>query len=135
MAPARGLAEDDPDLVRMAVVGERDRGAGARQDSAVQFDRCHPATDSLRVLDDDLVLGRVITEVDLVARPGAGNAGIEQEGRSPQSESEDPLDAGLVHPSRRSGVPGPTAAADVRRFRVDVSRHDVRLDLVTLDPG
>src|SRR5674476_163067 len=95
-----GLAEDDPDLVRCAVVLERDRGTSARQHLSVELRRCHPETDALRVLYDDLVSGGVVAEVDLVARPGAGDARIEQQRRAAQTESQDPLDAGLVHPAR-----------------------------------
>ena len=43
------------------------------------------------------------------------------------------LEADAVHPARRAGVPGPAAAADVRRVRVDVRRDHVGLGLVALD--
>src|ERR1039458_10722854 len=71
------LAEDDPDLVRDAVVGERDRGDAVRQLLPVYLRRCHAATDPLWVLHDDLVPGGVIAEVDLIARPPVGDAGIQ----------------------------------------------------------
>ena len=82
--PARGLAQDDPDPVHGAVVSERDRGA-ARQRLSVELRRCHPAIDPLRVRDDDVASGGVIAIVDLEARPRAGDAGIEQERRSAQT--------------------------------------------------
>src|SRR5688500_19374557 len=74
-------------------------------------------------------------EDDLVARPGARDAGIDPEPGAAQAEAQDPLDAGLVHPTRRPRVPGPAAAADVGRLGVDVGGHDVRLDLVAMDAG
>ena len=50
------------------------------------------------------------------------------------TQAEQRLDEQLVHPAGRAGVPGPAAAADVRRRRVDVAGDDVRLDLVGRDP-
>ena len=50
-------------------------------------------------------------------------------------EPEDRLEPDAVHPCRRARVPGPAAAADVRRVRVDVGGDDVGLDLVALELG
>ena len=48
-------------------------------------------------------------------------------------QAEQRLHRRLIHPSGRAGVPGPAAAADVHRVRVDVGGHDVGLGLVALD--
>ena len=56
--------------------------------------------------------------------------------RSPsQTQSQDALDAGALHPSGRAGVPGPAAASDMRRRRIDIGGDDVGLDLVAVDIG
>ncbi|MBP1705280.1 MAG: hypothetical protein H6Q36_1019 [Chloroflexi bacterium] len=80
-----GLAEDDADAVRDAVVGEGDGGGGARQCLSIELRRCHASTHPLRILYDDLVPSGVVAEVDFVARPGAGDARIEQERRSAET--------------------------------------------------
>jgi hypothetical protein len=35
-----------------------------------------------------------------------------------------------IHPVGGTGIPGPTAATDVRRDRIDIGGDDVRLDFV-----
>ena len=99
------------------------------------FGGCHPARRAPRVLDRDLVPGRAVAEHDREAGPGPRDARIDLEPRAPQPEPEDRLEARPVHPRGRAGVPGPAAAADVRRLGIDVGRDDVGLDLVALDAG
>src|SRR5436190_6608644 len=48
------------------------------------------------------------------------------------AKSENPLEAGPVHPAGRAGVPRPAAAPDVRRYRIDVCGDDVGLHLVAV---
>ena len=60
-------------------------------------------------------------------------AGIEEQRRSLQTEPEDPFEAGPVHPSGRAGVPGPSAASDMGRRRIEVGADDVGLDLVAVN--
>ena len=84
------------------------------------------------ILDGELVTRRVISERGLEARPRARDARVDAKRSSADAEAEDPLDARPVHPAGRSRVPGPAAAADVRRLRVDVAPRDVRLDLVAV---
>ena len=50
--------------------------------------------------------------------------------RAPQTESQDPLEAGPIHPPCGPGVPCPSAAADVRRFSINVGGDNVGLDFV-----
>ena len=47
-------------------------------------------------------------------------------------EPEDRFHADPIHPAGRARVPGPAAAADVRRRRVDVGGHDVGFGAVAL---
>ena len=53
--------------------------------------------------------------------------------RAPQTEPQNPLDAGPIHPPCGPGVPRPSAAADVRRFGINIGGDDVGLDLVAVN--
>src|SRR5258706_519910 len=57
---------------------------------------------------------------DLVPRPARWDARLEAEPGAGQAEAEDRLQGDAVQPARRAGVPGPAAAARVRRGAVDV---------------
>ena len=57
------------------------------------------------------------------------------EPRPGPGQSEDGLDAGALHPGRRSGVPGPAAAPHVSWRGVDIRSHDIGLDLVAVQVG
>src|SRR6187397_1458372 len=48
-------------------------------------------------------------------------------------ETQQVLDADAIHPARRARVPRPSAAPPMCWCSVDVSGHDIRLGLVTLD--
>ena len=54
-----------------------------------------------------------------------------------KTKAKNRFDAGSIHPPGRSSVPGPSAASDMRRFRIDIGGCDVRLDLITMNacPG
>jgi hypothetical protein len=81
--------------------------------------------------------GRHRPIVTVASKPGqAGRqARVDDQVAALAPDAQDALDAGAVHPRRRARVPGPAAAPDVRRHRVDVGRHDVRLDLVARHLG
>src|SRR5579872_334903 len=50
-----------------------------------------------------------------------------------QADPEHPLDAGPIHPARRTCIPCPAAAAHVSALFVHVGARDVWLDLVAID--
>jgi hypothetical protein len=50
--------------------------------------------------------------------------------RAPQTESQEPLEASPIHPPCGPGVPRPPAAADVRRFSINVGGDNVGLNFV-----
>ena len=56
--------------------------------------------------------------------------GFDEEQFAAFAHSQDAFESGAIHPSGRAGVPGPAAAPDMGRFRVDVGGQDVRLDFV-----
>ena len=87
-------------MVRCAVIGELDMHAAACERCAIEFNRRHPARNPVWVLDDDFVARRVIAEGDLKAPPCARDTRVEIKPRAPQTETQDPLDAGPVHPPR-----------------------------------
>src|SRR5258706_1199142 len=129
------LAEDDFDRVGLSVGDEGD--LGGRAGLAVQRDLRDAAGRAARVFDRELVARRVGAEGDLVARPRAGDAGVQVQRRAAETEAQDPFHARAVHPDGRAGVPGPPTAPDVPDLRVDAGRGDVRLDLVAVEarPG
>jgi hypothetical protein len=67
--------EDDTNPMRGAVVSERYACVASCQRGSVEFYRCDPPTDTVRVLADDVVGGAVISEVDLVAGQARGMHG------------------------------------------------------------
>src|SRR5262245_7149742 len=64
-------AEADLDLMRGAVVDERQRDASGRDLPAVDLHARHPPGDAVRVLDVHLVARAVVAERDREARPAA----------------------------------------------------------------
>ena len=84
-------------MVRYAVIGQRD---AACERCAIEFNRRHPPCNPVWVLDNDFVARRVIAECDLKARPRARDTGIEMHHRAPQTDTQYPLDASPIHPSR-----------------------------------
>src|SRR5438093_466193 len=119
---------------RGAVVSERDRRA-TRERRAVELDARYPARHAAGVLDRDLVVRRVVAKADFEAAPGARDARVEVKRAAPDAESQDPLDAGAMHPAGGARVPGPAATAHVRWFGVDIGRRHIGLHLVAVDAG
>src|SRR6185503_17612168 len=96
------------------VIDQGDVRGWRRQRDPVEFHGADPTAPAQWVLDDDPVAGAVMAELDLEAVPRGGYAGVDRQPSASHPEAEDPLEAGAVHPARRSRVPGPAAAADVR---------------------
>jgi len=48
------------------------------------------------------------------------------------TQSENTLDAGALHPSRGAGIPGPATTPHVRRDGIDVGGDNIRFNFVTV---
>src|SRR6185369_17985120 len=81
------------------------------------------------VFDGHVVCGRSVAVGELIALPGWWNARLDVQAVSSKTKAEDRFQSDAVQPSRRSRVPGPSAAASVRRSAVDIRRNDVRFHL------
>src|SRR5262249_33817378 len=99
----------------------------------VYRDAPDPALHALRVLHGNTVGRGPVAEGEREAGPVGGDAGIDPEAVALEVEAEDRLQPDAVQPARRAGVPGPAAAAGVRRHPVDVGGDDVGLDAVAGD--
>ena len=138
---SRAVAHDA--VLRRALRGPRaTRAARHRREAARRRDR--PASPSSRHSPTAPARGSAFsTEISIVVLPmrhvieKPGHAGRDarrdRERRSAPPEPEDVLEPEPVEPRGRARVPGPSAAPDVERMRVDVGGDDVGLDLVALD--
>lgn len=106
----------DEYFVGLAVVGKCD-GSG--------FSRL-----GFAVLVGDDVEGAAIAVAEGEGRPVGGHVRFDGEDVALFAYAEDVLDAGLVGPGGRTGVPGPAAAARVLRVAVDVGGDAVGLHFV-----
>src|SRR5437588_7102414 len=103
--------------------------------------------DSIKLNAGDAAVERVgIFNFDSISRipasignhelaPKAWNAGIEAQTIALQFETQDVFQRGSIHPSGGTRVPGPTATARVRWYRVNVGGGDVGFDFVFVQPG
>ena len=110
------------------------RRARGREDAAGDAGAVEPDAEvGGGALDGDPV-GRAAPRADHAgAFPPRRQAGVEAEAVPLRAHAEDVVGDDAVEPGRRAGVPGPAAAAVVRRGRpVDVAREDVRLGPVGL---
>ncbi len=126
-------AEHDADLVRPAVVAERQR-RGVHE-HAVDGRRADAPALSVGVGHDDLVDRAADRPGDVVAGPGRRDARVDAEGRPAPPQAEHALDAGAIQPRGRAGVPAPPAPPGVGRAGVDVAGHHVGFGLVAVHPG
>lgn len=93
-------AKDNAYMVRCAVIGELDMHATACERCAIKFNRRHAVRNSVWVLDLYIVARRVIAECDVKAPPCTWDTRIEIKSCAPQPKTEDPFDAGAIHPTR-----------------------------------
>ena len=82
------------------------------------------------VLVGDEVEGTAVAVADGEGRPVGRHPWVDGEGFAHFVDAEDVLDAGLVSPGCRAGVPCPAAAAGVLRVAVDVGGNAVGLHFV-----
>src|ERR1700733_7131489 len=120
--------------MHQAVVQQMNR-SGAGKQLSVKFGESDAARDARGVLHSDLVDGGMVTKLEAVSGPVTRDAGINRKRSSAHPETQDSFHSRAVDPSRRTGVPGPSAAADVWRFGVDIPCNDVGLNLVALHVG
>src|SRR5208283_82618 len=113
-----------------AVVRQRNPRLISGQTHAVDLGMDDTAAHAARVLDLYVVTGSVVTEHYSEASPCSWYAWLDEQGCSLQTESENPFEAGPVHPSGRAGVPSPSAASDMGGRGIEIGAGDVGLDLV-----
>ena len=129
-----GSAEDHPDPMTPAVVDQR-HGTRGRQHHAIEGHAGHAVALAGGILDPDLVGGVLVAERDVEARPRRRDAGCDRQLVAAHPEPEHRFEAGAIQPARRTGVPGPATAPDVRRHRIDIGAGDIGLDLVAVALG
>ena len=118
------------DIMLAAIIDKRDRSTGVSN----AVDR-HTRLDlfGARSRYSDAVERVPEAVVQLELRPLGGKAWLESQPAALEPESQQRLQDQAIHPAGRARVPGPAAAAGVRRDGVDVGGDDVRLDLVGRD--
>src|ERR1700688_3599722 len=114
-----------------AIVQEWNVG-GAGNRFPVKFHSGDSAGDACGVFYPEFVRSRMILKTNGIVWPGTGNARINAENRSSHPESEYPFHTRAIKPPCRTCVPGPTTAPNVRRFRIDISRQYIGLNLIAL---
>ncbi len=100
--PALSLSlrsKHNTNIVSCAIVSKRNLH-DAPEGCAIELDRRDSPHNPVRFLHDDFVARRMIVECNFKVSPRPRNAGVEMENRAAQPESEDPLDAGAIHPTR-----------------------------------
>ena len=95
----------------------------------------HATADLPRIADRNLVDRAAVAQRHLEAQPRSRDARVDQQKLPVDPETQDRFDAGSVEPAGRTRVPGPAAPPDMRRHRIDVGSHDIRLDLVAQHAG
>ena len=123
------------DLVPTPIVQERHEERTFEDLDSVYFCEGDAPTDAVRVLDRNRVSRGSIFHRRLVFVPSLGNAGIDRQERSPESQAEQALDPRALQPACRARVPGPAPAPDMRRCRVYVGAYDIGLDFVAIRVG
>src|ERR1700677_1696823 len=103
-----------------AVIGNAQSQGAFRDFNPVHLSEANTPTDPGRIVDRNLVLHGLTANRHLERRPAFRNAGIKMQVSASDSQSENALYAGALHPTRRAGVPRPTAPPDMGRARIDV---------------
>src|SRR5260370_34868000 len=112
---------------------QRDPHLASGQRLAVEFRLGDPTADAVGVLDRNFVARRGVSKHDFEARPVLGNAWREEQECSLKTKPKNRFDAGSIHPPGRASVPRPSAASDMRRFRIDIGGLDIMFGLLTMD--
>src|ERR1700684_1734197 len=111
-------------MVLAAVILEGDFAGASRYFRAIQ--RCpHDAAGRpVRVLHYDAVARCAVFVRDLETGPCARYAGFDDEDTAAQTDAQNCLHGGAVHPAGGTGVPGPAAAPDMLGGRIDIGAYD-----------
>src|SRR5665213_37569 len=126
------LSKYDPQPMDRAIVNQRYSRRARLQGGAVELRKGDAAADARRIFDLDVIAGGTIPEDDSEPRPGLWYAWINVQRGPNDTQAQNALNAGALHPSRRTGVPCPSAAPDMRLRRVDIRRDNVGLDLIAM---
>src|SRR5712664_1978224 len=97
---------------------------------SIELNSRDPATKRVWILDFDSISRIAPPVVNLELAPEAWNTWIDAQAIAFQLEPKNVFDRRAIHPARRPCVPGPTAAARVRRHGINITDCDVRLDFV-----
>src|SRR6476659_10687740 len=126
--------EDDLNLVRGTVIEQLDgRVFIVREHFAVDLDCNDAAIDAERIVHGNLIARRAMLECDFKTGPAAGDARVENQSGALHAQTKQRFQDYTVHPSRRSRVPRPTAAPDMRGLRIDIGANHIRLHLVSMN--
>ena len=128
-------AKSHVDTVPAPVIHERDKQRAFSDLDSVDAREADASTDPARVLDGNRVSRGSIFHRRLVRGPSLGDAGINRQKCSVESQTEQGLDARALQPACRARVPGPATASDMRRSRVYVGAYDIGLDFVAIRVG
>src|SRR6185312_1926313 len=131
--PKHKLAHVDLRSMFLVIVVEGD--GALRLLDAIARDALDRPTTAAEMPDVDPIDRLAVPVLHIEPRPARWQEGGHPKAMHLEPEPEKRFRDQAVHPTRGSGVPGPTAAARVLRVGVDVRRHDVRLDLVPRDRG
>src|SRR5713101_5655634 len=97
------------------IVVETDPRRVRRQRLAVEFHPGHSAAYATWIFDRDVVARGVVLETHLESLPRLRDARLDDQRFVAQTKSQYPLEARPIHPAGRAGIPGPSAAPDMRR--------------------
>src|SRR5580658_9876301 len=100
-------------MVVAAVIDERDLARASRYFRAIERRPHDAAIHPVRVLHRDAVARCAVFVGDLETGPCARDAGLDDEGPAAQTDAQDCLHGGAVHPTGGTRVPGPAAAPDM----------------------
>jgi len=107
--------EDDLDPVRGTVIEQLDaRAFVGGEHFAVDLDCNDTTTDSERIVHGNLITRGAMLECDFKSGLGAGDTRVEKQIGALDAKTKQRLQNHAVHPSRRSRVPRPPAAPDMR---------------------
>src|SRR5436305_5109601 len=127
-------AEDNLNFVRGTVIEQLDgRVFVGGEHFAVDLDCNNTAIDSERIVHGDLITCRAMLECDFKSGPASGDTRVENQVGTLDAKPEERFENYAVHPSRRSRVPRPSAAPDMRGLRIDIGASHIWLDLVSMN--
>src|ERR1700731_3888578 len=104
----------------LCVIEQRDALLRGIKRDSVELDSGDPVRNAARVLDGDFIARSAMAVAHSKGGPAWRDARVEEEQFAAFAHAEDAFESGTIHPSGRAGIPGPAAAPDMGRFRIDV---------------